>query len=133
MKPFLLLMIVALALSVAGCNSPARPQGDFHLGDTPETVAAALGRPNHVQQRTGTGGQETVWIYPHYRLPPPRATGWSEVLVAGTHDQNDTENRKPVTREVYRKEVDRDLLVVFIGGRVSYSQFQTRLTGGNPK
>jgi len=128
MKPFPLLMIAVLAtaLGLTGCNSPARPEGHFHLGDTPETVEAAIGRPNHREERSGAKGPETVWVYPHYHQAPPTATGWSEVLVAGMHDQNDTEIRKPVTREVYHKEVERDMLVVFINGRVGYVEFQTR-------
>ncbi|SDR73500.1 hypothetical protein [Opitutus sp. GAS368] len=126
MKSYLLLVMATLTLGLAGCSSPVRPAGDFHLGDAPEPVEAALGRPNHRQQRVGTGGPETVWIYTHYHLSPPTATGWSEVLVAGVHDQNDAEIRKPVTREVYHKEVERDMLVVFIGGRVRYVEYQTR-------
>ena len=128
MKALLLLTITGLAaaLGLAGCNPPPRPSGDFHLGDTPEMIEAAMGRPNSKQARVGTDGPEIVWIYTHYHLPPPVATGWSEVLVPGVHDQNDQEIQKPVTREVYRKELERDMLVVFIGGRVHYVEYQTR-------
>lgn len=123
MKSFLLLVIATLVLGLAGCSSPARLVGDIHLGDTPEIVDAALGRPNRTLERAGTGERETVWIYTNIRTQRPAATGWSEVLVPGVSDQNDKVIQQPVTREVYRHEGKQHMHVVFTNARVSYVEY----------
>lgn len=123
MKTFLLFVIAPLILVLAGCNSRAREVADVHIGDTPEIVEAGLGRPDRVTQRAGVQVPETVWIYTNVRTPRPVATGWSEVLVPGTSDQNGKVIQQPVTREVYRHEGKQDMHVVFTNGRVSYVEY----------
>lgn len=126
MKSFFISLIAAWSLGLAGCSSPGRVLPDIHLGDTPEIVEAALGRPNRQEERGGVQAHETVWVYTNIRTQSPVSTGWSEVLVAGASDQNGKVTQQPVTREIYRQEGKQDMHVVFTNGRVSYVEYLRR-------
>jgi hypothetical protein len=126
MKSFFILVLAPLLLALAGCSTSSRPQGEFHLGDTPEIVETAMGRPNRKLERPAADGRETVWIYTRYREKRLEATGWSEVLVAGVQDQNGKVIQQPVTREVRREAMNRDMHVIFVNGRVRSVEYLTR-------
>lgn len=121
MKAVCLFLIVTLAaaLGLAGCSSPAGAQGVIQVGDTPEQVRSALGKPDGKQGGPDIGVDRAVWIYVNQRPGPPQATGWREVLVPGVRDQHDRVVQEPVTREIYRTPVTGDVRVVFTDGKVS--------------
>lgn len=85
-----------------------------------------MGRPDRKLERPADDGRETVWIYTRYREKRVKATGWSEILVPGVQDQNGKVIQPPVTREVGRAAMNRDMHVIFINGRVRYVEYLTR-------
>jgi len=110
----------------SGGGARAKPSAHSDLGDTPEIVETAMGRPNRKLERPAADGRETVWIYTRYREKRLEATGWSEVLVAGVQDQNGKVIQQPVTREVRREAMNRDMHVIFVNGRVRSVEYLTR-------
>jgi hypothetical protein len=121
MKLFPLLAVTtpAAVFVLAGCGSAPDLSAGVQAGDTPEMVQRAMGKPDVKRDEPTAGGHQSVWIYTNYHPQARQRTGWSEVLVAGTHDKNDQVVQEPVTHDVYRAQAKDDFRVVFTAGRVS--------------
>jgi hypothetical protein len=123
-SPWFMITALAAVLVLAGCSAPGRAMVEIHPGDTPENVEARLGRPDRQQERTGVHVvAETVWIYTNLPASRPVATGWNEVLVAGTSDQHGKVIQQPVTRDVALRQERQEMHVVFTSGRVSSVEY----------
>lgn len=140
MKPLfaLGLVIMTAGFGLAGCTStpelraklqggaaplpPADQQrlerGEARIGDTPEMVYIALGKPDE-KQDVAKGG--AVWLYQDYyrKMGHRERTGWSEVVAPGVKDENAVVVQPPVTRDVYREQTGEDIRVTFTAGTVS--------------
>ncbi len=119
MMPVFALFIATLVAALAGCSSTVSPRGQIHVGDTPETVQGAMGVPDTKQDGPNPGAKQTVWIYSNRGQALWEKTGWSEVLVPGVYDQNDTMIHEPVTHDLYRTPANAGIRVTFAGGVVS--------------
>ena len=108
----------------AGCSAPAGPSAEVHVGDSLAAVQEAMGSPDGKQVLPNTGGHQSIWIYSDVQPKRRKATGWSEVLVPGVHDQNDKIVQQPVTHEVHTQPVKQEFHVIFTDGTVSSIEYQ---------
>ena len=82
-------------------------------------VQGAMGNPDGKQDGPNAGGRQAIWIYANHHQERREKTGWSELLVPGVYDRNDTVLHEPVTHDVYRTPATDDILVTFADGVVS--------------
>ncbi len=74
-----------------------------------------MGDPDEKRDVTDGDGRQSIWIYKNYFQKAGRVeqTGWSEVLVPAVQDQYGTVTQKPVTQDIYHKQVVADIQVGF--------------------
>ena len=65
-KPILVALAAAASLFFAGCASAPRARGRVEVGNTPQQVQDALGRPDRVYRRQTTAGDFETWGYMPY-------------------------------------------------------------------
>lgn len=80
-----------------------------------------MGNPDEKLDGPNADGSQVIWIYkgsPQH-IGSREPTGWSQVLVPGVVDQNNTVIKEPLTKEIYRTQANADIRVAFAGGVVS--------------
>lgn len=139
--PFLILLLAFVAL-LAGCSTFERraeekaatfetlspeereklKRGVIELGNTPDMVYIALGRPDQTREtETADKGRETVWIYNRYHQEYEGNihTGYRRVLLYDPHRKRYVVFYDPVYTDVYSEHQEEHIRIVFRDGKVA--------------
>lgn len=144
MKPNLLVLpVIGLAaiLALGGCDTfasrarqkaavyqslpPATQQrlkqGHISIGDSPDMVYIALGRPDETRETKTAQGVRTTWIYRTYGQDYEGSewVGWRRVIVPMRNGRGFAVFHEPVSADVYRTHVDDVIRVTFVNGAVA--------------
>ncbi|MCU0792146.1 MAG: hypothetical protein MUE42_04700 [Opitutaceae bacterium] len=140
--PFLLrLGLVLAACWLAGCQSFASrakekagvfdsldadtrarlERREIRVGDTPDMVYIALGRPTEKQEITTASGPSSVWLYSvsWQQYEGTRLVGYRREFVADPGSKNPRVIYTPDYQPIYTPRVEDRTRVVFQGGRVT--------------
>ena len=140
MKHILSLLLAGVTLAVVGCNSfnsRARQysavydnlapgdqerlqRGMIGVGDTPEMVYIALGKPDERRDLLNADGNQTTWVYRTYwqQYEGQAWLGYRRVVVPSRTGRGYVVFHEPVTQDVYRTHVDDRIRVTFANGVV---------------
>jgi hypothetical protein len=135
------LLLFLLGCALAGCSSIASriqeksavfaaldPQtqarirrGDVELGDSPDLVYMALGRPNRHSERTSAAGREIIWIYAstYQEYVGTARVGYRRVFVRDPRTEATAVYIEPVDSPVYRERTEENIRLVFRHDRVA--------------
>ena len=112
---------------LGGCSSPdggiptELSHGPVKVGDTPDMVYAAIGRPDQRADVPNAVRYASVWTYQNYfnAVENPRASGWREVTTPEIRNQHDQLVHQAVLKDLPRTPLGGTLRVTFVGGVVS--------------
>ena len=138
-NPFLFLAL-ALTLILAGCDTFDRRsqekastfeslapeereklrRGVIEIGNTPDMVYIALGRPDEVRDTATEDSRETVWIYNtyHQEYEGNIRTGYRRIVVFDPETKRYTVFYDPIYTDVYSHHVEEKIRVIFRNGGV---------------
>ena len=133
--------VAALALTLAGCDTfdkrskekastfealaPEEREklrrGVIEVGNTPDMVYIALGRPDEARETTTAEGRESTWIYNtyHQEYEGNINTGYRRILLYDPVLKRYTVFYEPVYTDVYSHHEEEHIRVVFRNGRVA--------------
>ena len=135
------LSALALAVALAGCDTfDQRSQekastfealapeereklrrGVIEIGNTPDMVYIALGRPDESRDTTTAEGRETVWIYNtyHQEYEGNIRTGYRRILVFDPVTQRYSVFYDPIYTDVYSHHMEETIRVIFRNNQVA--------------
>jgi hypothetical protein len=135
------LLLFLLGCAFAGCSSIASriqeksavfaaldPQtqarirkGDVELGDTPDMVYMALGRPSVHSEKTSAAGRELIWIYAstYQEYVGTARVGYRRVFVQDPRTGATAVYVEPVYNQVYRDRTEENIRIIFHQDRVA--------------
>ncbi len=141
MKKASLFLPALLVLALAACDtfesrshekaatfeslSPAEREklkrGVIELGNTPEMVYIALGRPDEKHESTTTSGVETVWTYDtyHQEYEGNIHSGYRRILVWDPRLKRYFVFYDPVYTDVYSEHKEENIKIKFKNGKVT--------------
>ena len=153
MKFPLLVSAVLLSVALAGCDTFARrsgekaavfaaltpaqreklKQGVIGIGDTPDMVFIALGRPDEKRETATAGGRETIWIYDsyHQEYEGNLQTGFHRLLVYDPVRKSYLVYYDPIYTDIYSERTEENIRVTFRDGKVAVIE-QPKPRGPNP-
>ena len=136
----LLLCLLTLAL-LAGCDTFAHrsrekadtfaalspeereklKRGVIELGNTPDMVYIALGRPDEQHEKTTPQGVEKIWVYNEYHedFAGTVRTGYRRVLLFDPVRKRYTVYYDPMFANVYREDTEERIRIKFRNGKVT--------------
>jgi hypothetical protein len=107
--------------------------GELRLGDTPDHVYLALGRPGEKRERLTASGRETWWIYTAtwHEYQGTRLVGYRRDVIRNKNNQAEQVVYTPDYQPVYAAKVEDRLRVGFTNERVSaFERLQPGRTDG---
>jgi hypothetical protein len=138
--PFLLILI-ATACLITGCQSVDHrikenqalfdrldpliqsriKQGLIAVGDTPDMVYIALGKPSEVKETTTASGKETTWIYLNYwqEYQGTQIVGHRRIVYFDAKANAYRVYFEPIEQSIYTEHVQDKTRVYFKDGKVS--------------
>ncbi len=95
--------------------------GEIRLGDTPDHVYLALGRPSEKRERLTAAGRETVWIYSAtwQEYQGTRLVGYRREVVRNKNTQADQVIYIPDYQPIYAARAEDRMRLTFTNERVS--------------
>jgi hypothetical protein len=140
MKTLLLIAVSLLMLPLSGCNTfnqraeekaatfdsldpQAREKlkhGVIEIGNTPDMVYIALGRPDEKRAKATDHGQEQTWIYNSYQQDYAGTvhTGYHRVLIYDRRSRRYFVYFEPVYANVYSEHAEENIRIVFRDDKV---------------
>jgi hypothetical protein len=140
MKSPALLLIALAALMLAGCDtfekrsqqkadtfaslSPEEKdklkRGVIEIGNSPDMVYIALGRPDEQHETTTANGHEVVWVYNSYHqdFQGTLHTGYRRVLLYDPGRRRYNVYFDPVYTDVYSEHTEERIRIKFRDGKV---------------
>jgi hypothetical protein len=141
MKKPVLLPLILLTLAFAGCDTFDRRsqerastfesltpeereklrRGVIEIGNTPDMVYIALGRPDETRDTETADGREKVWIYNtyHQEYEGNVRTGYRRILVFDPVRGRYTVFYEPLYTEVFSHHTEENIRVVFRNDKVA--------------
>ena len=141
MKPFRSFLALSLGLVLAGCTTlqdriqqrsatfaalDAATQnrlrlGRVDLGDTPDMVYIAIGRPTKTIDVTTADGRESTWVYVSFyeEYAGTRQTGYRRTVIEAKDTKHSFIRVEPAYRDVYRPRAEEYIRLIFKNGRVA--------------
>lgn len=141
MKSALLFSLSLLTLALVGCDTfDKRSQekastfaslapeereklrrGVIEVGNTPDMVYIALGRPDEKRDTTNAQGKETVWIYNtyHQEYEGNIHSGYRRILVFDPVRRRYTVFFEPVYADVYSEHTEEHIRITFVNDKVT--------------
>ena len=141
MKLFRSFLALSLGLVLAGCTTvndriqqrsatfaalDAATQdrlrlGRVDLGDTPDMVYIAIGRPTKTTDVTTADGRESTWVYVSFyeEYAGTRQTGYRRTVIEDKDTKRSFIRVEPAYRDVYRQRADEYIRLIFKNGRVA--------------
>ncbi len=141
MPRFFLLCAAAFVLLLAGCSTidsrirekqdlfnrldpqtqSKLRQGIVEVGDTPDMVYIALGTPDERHQRITATGDEAVWVYRTYyeQYEGMAHVGYRRIVFFDPGTRTYRVYYEPVSAPVYSEQVEDNIRVTFVNGRVT--------------
>ncbi|MCX6936602.1 MAG: hypothetical protein NTU80_01700 [Verrucomicrobia bacterium] len=94
---------------------------EIRLGDTPDLVYLALGRPSEKRERLTDAGRETVWVYTAtwQEYQGTRLVGYRREVVRNKNTQVDQVIYTPDYQPIYAARAEDRMRVTFTNERVS--------------
>jgi len=140
--PFLLTtLLLSLTFFAAGCStferrsqekaatfaslSPAEQEklrrGVIELGNTPDMVYIALGRPDETKEKTTAAGRETTWIYNSYHeeYEGNVHTGYHRILVFDPGRRRYVVFYQPIYTDIYSEHTEEHIRITFVNDKVT--------------
>jgi hypothetical protein len=136
----ILFFLAALTLALAGCDTfDKRSQekastfaalapeereklrrGVIEIGNTPDMVYIALGRPDETRETATPEGRETIWIYNtyHQEYEGNIRTGYRRILLFDPVRNRYTVFYEPVYTDVFSHHEEENIRIVFRDERV---------------
>ena len=134
-------LLVSLTLFATGCRtfesrskersatfeslSPAEQEklrrGVIELGNTPDMVYIALGRPDEMKEKTTAAGRETTWIYNSYHeeYEGNVHAGYRRILVFDPGRRRYVVFYQPVYTDVFSEHKEEHIRITFVNDRVT--------------
>ena len=141
MRPLLSSLALSLGLALTGCTTlnqriqersatftslDAGTQdrlrlGRVDLGDTPDMVYIAIGRPTKTTDVTTAEGRDSTWGYVSFyeEYAGTRQTGYRRTVVEDKDTKRSFIRVEPAYRDVYRQRADEYIRLTFKNGRVA--------------
>jgi len=141
MKRFALLLVSFAALLLSGCDTFNRraqekaptferlspderaklKRGEIEIGNSPDMVYIALGRPDAKREFTTARGHEMVWTYNtyHREYEGDVHAGYRRYVVWDARIRRYVVFYEPVYAEVYSEHHEENIRVKFIDGKVA--------------
>jgi len=141
MKPLLLLCLSLFILTLTGCDTFDRRsqekastfaslapeereklrRGVIEIGNTPDMVYIALGRPDEKHESTTAQGRETTWIYNsyHQEYEGNVHTGYHRILVFDPVRRRYSVFFEPVYTDVYSEHTEEHIRITFVNDKVT--------------
>jgi hypothetical protein len=96
-------------------------RGVIEIGNTPEMVYIALGRPDEKHETTTAAGNDTVWIYNtyHQEYEGDVHSGYRRVLIWDPRLKRYLVYYDPVYTEVFSEHEEENIRIKFQNGRVA--------------
>ena len=140
MKSLLSFLAAALLLALTGCSTvhsrikeryttfvsldPATQDrlrlGRVEIGDTPDMVYIALGRPTKTTDRTTSDGRESTWSYKSFyeEYAGTMQTGYQRTVIVDKASNRAFIRVDPIYTDLYRQRSEEYIRLSFKNGRV---------------
>ena len=140
MKRALLLPFLLLAVLLAGCSTFERrsqekaatfeslspeereklKRGVIEIGNSPNMVYIALGRPDQTRERATAEGRETIWTYTSYHreYEGQYQTGYRRILLYDPVRKRYTVFYDPIYTDVYSNHTEEHIRIKFVDDKV---------------
>lgn len=107
--------------SLSSAERDKLKRGVIEIGNTPEMVYIALGRPDEKHESTTAGGNELVWVYNSYHedYEGNVHTGYRRVLVWDPRLRRYFVFFDPVYTDVYSEHTEENIRIKFKNGKVA--------------
>lgn len=141
MKTFLFAAATFLTLGLTGCDTfehrtqekaatfamlgPEEKEklrrGEIDIGNTPDMVYIALGRPDEKYDTTTAQGKETVWVYNsyHQEYEGNVHTGYHRIVLFDPVRKRYAVYFEPVYADVYSEHQEEHIRVTFVNDKVT--------------
>lgn len=107
--------------SLAPAEQEKLRRGVIEIGNTPDMVYIALGRPDETHETSTAEGRETVWIYNsyHQEYEGDVHTGYRRILVFDPARRRYTVFYQPVYTDVYSEHTEERIRITFKNDKVA--------------
>jgi hypothetical protein len=111
--------------STFGSLAPAEQEklrrGVIEIGNTPDMVYIALGRPDEKKETTTAQGRETTWIYNSYHREYEGNvhSGYHRILVFDPVRRRYTVFFEPVYTDIYSEHTEENIRITFVNDKVA--------------
>lgn len=106
-------------------------RGVIEIGNTPDMVYIALGRPDEQRESATAAGRETVWIYNsyHQEYEGRLHSGYRRILVYDPNHRRYLVYHEPIFTDVYSEHEEEKIRIKFQNDRVTEIEQPLRRTG----
>lgn len=141
MKSALLVSLLLVCLGLTGCDTFDRRsqekastfaslapeereklrRGVIEVGNTPDMVYIALGRPDEKRDKTTAEGKETTWVYNSYHREYEGNihSGYRRILVFDPVRKRYTVYFEPVYTDIYSEHTEENIRITFLNDKVN--------------